>query len=212
MTKDIIQKIRKHLEKPVDTECGVVYLLAQVRKVVEDEPKPRPFALWLHSNWALHVDLSRPNTTLDFLRRIDEFIVSRVAGFVGGKVDGGKEQMLTEDFLYLHGFRVDLRRFLMSHDLPTRLCDNDQEWYPFIAAYAGVIQDGALSAAKTDELKAVEKVTFTKGKALSDRHHVPFAIRWNIHLKDGRILRIEVKDVLEGTYSSRMRLNPENDL
>src|SRR5437016_11937076 len=96
MTKDIIAKIRKHLDNRVDTEYGVVYLLAEVRKVIEDEkPRPWPLALWLHCNWALHVDLSQTNTTLDFLRRIDEFIMNRVAGFESGKVDFVAEHMLT---------------------------------------------------------------------------------------------------------------------
>ena len=115
MTKDIISKIRKHLENPVDTECAVVYLLAEVRKVIDDEkPRPWPLALWLHCNWALHVDLSQTNTTLDFLRRIDEFIASRVAGFEGGKIDFVAEHMLTIDFIYLHGFRGPAKVFDIS--------------------------------------------------------------------------------------------------
>src|SRR5262245_50672197 len=78
MVKDIISKLREHLSASVNTECRAVYLLAEVRKVIDDEkPRPWPLALWLHCNWALHVDLSQPNTTIDLLRKIDNFVLNR---------------------------------------------------------------------------------------------------------------------------------------
>src|SRR5213594_2479644 len=83
MTKDIISKIRKHLENPVDTECAVVYLLAEVRKVIDDEkPRPWPLALWLHCNWALHVDLSLTSQGLAPLisRLIEGFVWAPALG------------------------------------------------------------------------------------------------------------------------------------
>jgi len=49
MTKDIIAKLHEHLSRPVDTECTVVYLLAEVRKILErDKPDPKPIALWMY--------------------------------------------------------------------------------------------------------------------------------------------------------------------
>ena len=136
--------------------------------------------------------------------RIDDYIVSRVGGFEGGKLDFVAEHMLSIDFVYLHGLREELRMFLESHDLPTRFCDDDREWYIFMAAYAGVIEDGSLSTGKTDKLQAVEEVTFTKGRALSEKHHVPFKIQWDIHLKDGRIAKLEMENVPDAPLDSRM--------
>ena len=47
MNKDITRKLRNHLSQPVNTECAVVYLLAEVRKILErDKLDPKPFALW----------------------------------------------------------------------------------------------------------------------------------------------------------------------
>src|SRR5207253_9831572 len=60
MTNEIIKKLRKHLVGGVRTECRVGYLLAKIRKILEDEkPNPRPLALWMFCHWALHVNLSR---------------------------------------------------------------------------------------------------------------------------------------------------------
>lgn len=206
MTKDIISKLRRHLdENPMDTECAVAYLLAEIRKVINDEkPSPWPLALWMHCSWALHVDLTQTNTTLDFLRRIDNYIVSRVSGFSGGSIDFVAEHRLSKDFVYLFGFRGELEQFLRLHNLPTRLCDDDSRWFRFVGAYSGVIEDGTLTTGKTDKLQAVEEVTFTKGRPLSEKHHVPFTIQWDIHLKDGRIARMELKNVPDAPLDSRM--------
>ena len=60
MFADILQKIQDRLERPIDNEEGVVYLLTEVRKIIEDKAhKPDPFlpSLWLYCNWALHVNL-----------------------------------------------------------------------------------------------------------------------------------------------------------
>src|SRR2546426_10116453 len=78
MIKDITEKLRKHLAGGVRTECRVVYLLAEIRKILEEEkPDPRPMALWMFCHWALHVNLSRSGTTAHFLEQIDAFTISK---------------------------------------------------------------------------------------------------------------------------------------
>lgn len=84
--------------------------------------------------------------------------------------------------------------------LPLSFCDRDEQWYAFVEAYDGVIEDGSLSAKsdKRNELEAVKHVTFTKGRDLSANHYVPFVIQWNIELKDGRTVRTNVNTVPTG--------------
>src|SRR6266568_4709008 len=80
MKKDIVGKLRQHLKTPIKTECAVVYLMAQARKLLErDDPQHTNRALWMYCHWALHVDLDSPNTTVDFLRRIDSWVTNRIA-------------------------------------------------------------------------------------------------------------------------------------
>jgi len=195
MTRDIISKLRDQLSRPVDTECAVVYLLAEVRKILDREKQEhKPFALWMYCHWALHVNLTHTPTTLSFLKPVDDFIVNTVAGFTR---DEGYQMVVDSDRLFREltfsdTFRGQLRQFLVEHDLPTDLCDRDDCWFPFLSAYAGVIEDGALSSetAKNDGLRAIQKVTFTKGlmPTAADRLF-DFIVRWDIVLKDGRIYR-----------------------
>src|SRR6266478_3404586 len=79
MDNDIVNKLRKHLSDPVDTECKVVYLLCEVRKLLDKKtPDPFPFALRLYCHWALHVDLLYTSTTTHFLEKIDNYVFDKL--------------------------------------------------------------------------------------------------------------------------------------
>jgi hypothetical protein len=208
MTKDIIAKLRKHLAGGVMTECRVVYLLAEIRKLLEDErPNPRPTALWMFCHWAVLVNLSRSSTTSHFLNQIDAFTISQnIHGLPepDGRFSFVDQHNLSKDLLFLTNFRQQLREFLGSKKLSTRLCDNDKSWFGFLSAYAGVIEDGTLSVEGANKLRVVDRVTFTKGRSLSSDHHVPFTIQWDIHLKDGRIVRMDLETVPGAPAKSNM--------
>jgi hypothetical protein len=198
MTKDIVSKLAGLLSDPVDSECRVVYLLAEVRKLLErDDPQHTMASLWMYCHWALHVDLESPKTTEGFLERVDRWVTHTVAYLTPtGLWTFGEEYNLFKDFIYLNTFRHQLRVFLAAYKLPTTLCSDDAWWKRFIQEYGGVIEDGSLSAVgEKSTLKAVEKVTFEKGAELTTDHHVPFVIQWTIQLKDGRTLKTSVETV-----------------
>jgi hypothetical protein len=205
MTKDIVGKLRDHLALPVDTEPAVMYLMAEVRKLLDrDDPQHKNLALWMYCHWAVHVDLTNTNTTLHFLEQVDDFITDTVAGLTPNRpyklIDSHR---LFREFVYWEAFRKQLTDVLKSYGLPTDLCDEDPKWFAFLTAYAGVIEDGALSSEskKKDTLKAVDKVTFSKGHTpFSSTAHLPFSIQWDIVLKDGR----ECRATLEASPDLKM--------
>ena len=148
----------------------------------------------MYCHWALHVDLDSPKTTTDFLQRVDTWVTNRVAHLTpSGPWKFTDEVQLFRDFLYLQTLRRELASFLNAYSLPTALCDDDRQWFAFLTAYAGVIEDGTLSmkANKSLGLEAVQRVTFRKGETLPPDNHVNFVIQWDIELKDGRVLKTE---------------------
>ena len=196
MTPDILSKIGAHLKKPIKTEASVVYLLAQVRKVLERErPEPKPLSLWLHCHWALHVQLTDPRTTKELLEQVDAFIMDSVSGFDGaGRLSFGASHNLFKDLVSLNGFRSQLDYFLNKHSLPSALCTSNDRWASFISNYIKVIEDGELSTAKDKKYKltAIEKIVFRidDRKPRTSKH--PFSMQWDIFLKDGRIYQLEL--------------------
>jgi hypothetical protein len=196
MKNGIIGKLHSHLKNAIKSECAVIYLLAEVRKILEvDDPQRTRGSLWMYCHWALHVDLDSPKTTIDFLKRVDLWVCNSVAYLTPRP--GWKfldEVYLFRDFVYLETFRQQLGDFLRQYSLPDSLTSNDDAWFAFLAAYGGVIEDGTLSmkSDKNKEIDAVEEVTFKKGNALSSEYHVNFTIHWEIALKDGRLLEVKM--------------------
>jgi hypothetical protein len=187
-----------HLAKPVDSECAVVYLLAEVRKILEREkPEPKPFALWMYCHWALHINLSVTPTTIALLQHIDDFVTATVSGFTAnGPYTMLDSHNLFREFVYLDTFRAQLHGFLGVRGLDADLCSDDAKWFEFLEVYARVIQDGELSSEteKNDRLNAIETVTFKVGrKPFSQESHLPFANQWDILLKDGRMCRVTLE-------------------
>ena len=200
MKDDIVAKLKTHLSVPVDTECAVVYLLVEVRKLLGmNQPNRNLSTLSMYCHWAVHVDLTHAKTTGEFLEKIDCFVRNKVHGFeADGKCSFNDEQDLFRDFSSLDTFRGELSCFLNSYDLPTSLCDDTRSWHRFISAYASVIEAGTLSAGKVQETKAIKEVTFTK--LPSSENDALFGIQWDVKLTNGKTLRA----VCEAKYDLRM--------
>jgi hypothetical protein len=189
----IVEKLQIALSDAVDSECKVVYILAEARKLLETyPPDPMLFALKLYCHWALHVDLDNPRTTLPFLERADKYATSVLAG----NQDMVEEHRMLREFVYLDTFRKQFKEFLQAYNLPTGICDQDLRWHEFLKHYAGVIEDGSLSCqAKAHPLKLIKEVVFSRGRtpANSKDFFIPFGLAWTIVLADGRKLTVEVQ-------------------
>ncbi len=179
MQNAIVEKLRQHLTEPVDTECKVVYLLCELRKLF---PTTVPLSLYMHANWALHVTLDRNPGAQEFLKKSDIFIEEYLRH---GTVPLPAPSLF-KDFLFTGSFRKDLREFLNSFGLPIDLCNENNLWFQFVAAYAGVIEDGVLIC-RGNGLKVIKEISFSKGRPLSNTD-LPFEIDWRITLVDGRRL------------------------
>jgi hypothetical protein len=149
---------------------------------------PVLFTLKLYCHWALHVDLSKPGTTLPFLERVD----TSVEGWLAGNSD-----------TRLDSFRNQFRQFLQPFNLPTAVCDEDARWNEFLTHYGGVIEDGSLSC-EANALKLVREVVFTKGRiaAGSEDFRRPFRVIWTIIFLSGQELTLET-----GGFEARWKRN-----
>lgn len=186
----IVEKLRATLTKRVDCEATVVYVLAETRKLLEaNPPDPEPFALRMYCHWALHVDLTHANTTLQFLTRVEAYVQSAL----NGNPNFQEEHRMLRDFLFLDTFKGQFKRFLEGHRLPITVCDEHDRWQEFVMHYAGVIDDGSLSCfARGQQLPHVKDVVFRKGRAMEvEEGYLPFRLLWEINLHDGRRLDVE---------------------
>jgi hypothetical protein len=204
MQNAIIDKLARHLSAPIDTECKVVYLLCEVRKILDR--KTAPLGLLMYADWAVHVTLDRNPGAEQLLGEVDQL----VAQYLRQGSPAPRRRTATEkELVFIGSFREELRAFLASFGLPTDLCDDHERWFKFVTAYAGVIEDGDLIYKAKKGLRYVKRLIFTKGKQTTDEDaDLPFIINWKIELLDSRMLYASLTSWTSGgSVSWGMRLS-----
>ena len=171
----IVEKLTKILGGSVDSECQVVYILAEVRKLDELSGKTAPTTLRMFLHWALHVDLEGAGTIKTFVERIDDVVVRLLTNSSTPEETIAAENALFKEVTYFDEFRQGLRAFLQQWGIPTGLCDDNDRWFDFLAAYTQVIEDGSL-VGKNKQM--VETVTFTKGRNNPSGDRRQLAHKW----------------------------------
>jgi len=133
MKNEIVEKLRAELGRGIETEAQVVYLLVEIRKLIEhSEHRDRYLSVLFFCEWALHVEMSRQSAFL-LLKEIDEAIEHAATSARLGELIGTKMSMDT--------FRDDLTHVFMDHGLPTDAVGTMQGWLSFLPLYLSVITD-----------------------------------------------------------------------
>ena len=73
MKNEIIEKISRELEFGIDTQSKVVYLLAEIRKIMS-LTNNRTISLRVFSDWVLHNELTYRNTITYFSNKFESYI------------------------------------------------------------------------------------------------------------------------------------------
>src|ERR1044072_2226019 len=115
MGLDTVAELDRLLQARIDTEPLAVYLLCEVRKLLDYE-RAAPTPLRMFCNWALHVDLTYPSNTRPFIQDVDAVVAAIVAS--GTTAALAAQRALVQEFATFDSFRIDLLDFLTRHGLP----------------------------------------------------------------------------------------------
>jgi hypothetical protein len=113
MKEDIIsQKLRRELSNlPIDTEPRVLYVLVEIRKILEHENKnSRDNLLIFYCDWVVHT-------------KMDRFQSQKIFDIIN------KDGVESSQIISFNNLKAELRTFLEEKDLPTELVNN--YWEPF---------------------------------------------------------------------------------
>jgi hypothetical protein len=164
MTRNsIVEKLRRELGREITTESQVVYILAEIRKMLEKTNDGTDyFALEFYCSFALHTKMSK----------------------------AGAKRIL-ERFDKAHPFLVrkeEIPRDLRGEiDETTRLFTEGNEWLRFIQLYGGVIDEGELLVEGDGvQLEHIDRAVVRLQVASEPiGNGVPFRLRWICHGKNG---------------------------
>jgi hypothetical protein len=184
MQSAILNKLKREIAEPVSTERQVVYILVEIRKLLElTRSKVKYDALWFHASWAVHPEMSWG-------------LAATLLGYFDEAYPLLKDKQLDElppdlqnaitDAIALNRFREQLKDFLVQHDLDTSIAD--QQWTVFLRLYASVIEDCPLIVS-SGNLKNLSHVVVDVKDAhdelpgLQTKYHF-YRVRWICHATD----------------------------
>lgn len=190
MARDaIIEKINSTLTKDITSEMQVVYIMAEIRKLLERDNKKETYkSLNFYCNWALHTKLASSAVASSVVAAFDrqaQFIVQRNSVPAGQPVPNLDWTLLDRlnETIELATFYHELKSFSGDYRISGKLLSDDVEWLTFMSHYVGVIEDSPLHY-RDSSLQYVNEVVAKKidvpqaNKALDDGTNLVFAIQW----------------------------------
>jgi hypothetical protein len=144
MQEQLVCKIGDLLATGIKSEADAVYLLVQVRKLMERQKSGgRKYdSLKLYSDWAVHVKLSGPRAQ-DIVKHADGFY----PGFMSRTLSPGA--VMEGSKIYVFGtFREELDHFLEEH---IGLGFSESEWHSFLRYFLRVIEECPLALESNDK-------------------------------------------------------------
>ncbi|OGI25151.1 MAG: hypothetical protein A3J76_03020 [Candidatus Moranbacteria bacterium RBG_13_45_13] len=134
--KDIIKKIQKFLQNHTafKKECEVVYLLAEIRKIIEKNNKYK--TLYFYCCWILHSRLNRDLTAKILSKKFDKYIN------LNKKEREIQKDLISEqkDFLKLRDLNYELNNFLKEYTLAKDFLRGNK-WYKFCQLFLDNIME-----------------------------------------------------------------------
>jgi len=187
----ILPKLEAALRRPIKTEMQVVYILVELRKLLEHKNKKDAYpALNFYGNWVVHTKLSSSAVADRIIRLFDEHLyqVTQMGA------SGPWEEI--QDILSDVPLQKEMTEFLKLLNLPTSICTSSSRWFSFRLQLSKVIEDSPLmlkpgsKMGPTHFIEALVVENHSSGidKALNLRWKHKFHTHPLVHKKDGKFL------------------------
>ncbi|MCK5229343.1 MAG: hypothetical protein KAR13_03705 [Desulfobulbaceae bacterium] len=185
MQNNILEKLTRELSNGITTEAQTVYLLVQLRKLIEHNSKKNFNTIKMFCDWALHIELTRNRQIIELLKEFDETIEREKNGYGPTK----------HDYLSLKKFKEAMKDFLTEFSLPKDILKS-AEWSTFIRLYISVVSDCPVTN-KDYAFKFIKEISMSNWQAEDAppeylKQREGFYLQWRVIKKDGTHINWEV--------------------
>lgn len=166
MKEAILEKITQELSNGIDTEPKALYLLAEIRKYIDEygkAEKDKFHNLYFYCNWVLHIKMDR-TPAKKILNRFDSIFSSTNNMKKMSNIFIKQES----DFYSFVDLRKELLDFLKIYDLPTELIKNSNKWFKFKNLLVKILMDCPL----VNKGAKVSKFSYERGEDKQIRFRV----------------------------------------
>lgn len=180
MQSEIVRKLNAEMVLDIESERQVVYILAQIRKLIElgsfakGEGRPVRFAC----DWALHTNLDRSEWVKELLAHVDAAVGS---GQSWNSLTTEEQRFFQENFT-LEATRVSLMNFLRDQMVRARVFGDVYQWKAFMKYFSGVVTDCPLILRGGERVKQVQLRIAEAGEMMLN-------LEWTFLRTDGKIFQ-----------------------
>ena len=158
MIPHIITKLQDEIAAGLKKEAQVVYVLAEIRKIIEQEGLEDNYKyLTFHCNWALHSKMDRAMAQ-EVLAHFDEAHAILRSGVELHDLPTDLQREI-KAISGMTKFEEELSHFLQSRQLTDLAANGPDSWPHFLHLYAGVVEDCPLVIKQNNSSSNVTKVT-----------------------------------------------------
>jgi hypothetical protein len=172
----LIRKIQHLLDRRITNEMQVVYLLVQLRKLMDQDVYQDPI-LRMFCNWVVHTNLDKrgDGSTL-VLGEFDDFIVDLMER---------KKLSPERAHMSLRTFREALTRCFQHFGLSARFAHGLEGWKRFFSLYSSIVSECPIvfraSKRQLKYIKRVELRRVTRGMVVKEWP----VLEWRLTFQDG---------------------------
>lgn len=172
MEVDIINKLKTYLSLEEYSEPIVVYILVEIRKILENEDNNMYPLLRFYCNWVLHPKIDRLSAVRDILNKIAE---------EHKKGEHGKTDLDFINFIHLN---EELKRFFLEKNISTNLLNDREKWRKFKINLINILKDCPLEVSSDFKPILVEKLVLKKCEESTNGQFRNLDIDWEYKLVD----------------------------
>jgi hypothetical protein len=182
----IIAKLEALLAKGIITEADALYLMVEVRKLLEQQQAKKQYEyLTFHCDWALHASLEG-TTAQQILKLFDAANIHLKTGLELHDLPGPLKLEI-DRISKMRYFEEQLENFLTANGLPTLERTRSDGWIHFLHLYAKIVEDCPLVMTTKNQLASIAKVTLKMELAKEPKENeMWFMVRWIIQDKTGK--------------------------
>ena len=177
MKDELVRKIQSVLDRRITQETQVLYLLVELRKLMDREKYKDP-VLRMFCNWVVHTSLEDP-------REGSRLVLSEFDALITGLIERN-EGSPHFDHLSFSAFREALARCFESFGLSAKFINDKKSYERFVGLYSAIVGECPIrfSAFKT-ALKYVVKIELRGIESDVVFNGWP-VLEWRATMKDGQ--------------------------
>lgn len=180
-TKISQMKLHRELSKDIVDESQVVYILSQIRKIIDDEETEIKYdILYLYSDWVLHSKLDRPKKRSYFINKFDSQLVNEDTSTKIARTILINQR----HFFVLNELKIQLGNFFRDNNISSKIFVRPG-WSKFIELLLAILMECPVDIGG-NKIKSLSIVKDGSGKYVYRFHLI------NI-IDDNNIIKIKLK-------------------